>query len=413
MAEENKCPCCGDCVIINNEDKRRESNEKLYKRYCECRDFEIRSFWQNSIFIWTFLAICYTAYGLLISNYFHKDATDVFKLFFPFVSSVVCAVGVLLSHLWYRMAKALKANFASYEMAIWEMESFDNFLHCDRNYLIHNYWTNNENNRLSSPSKIVQYIGRISIIIWFILLGFGIYLGIENNFQKLYDIIYKHLIYNGFALCDDKHLIWFYILGYTICILLIIWLIVLLVKPLKVNRLNCLIASSRYRTSEEERVFKHIRNDLKTTLYNDNLSNVTYFEIKEKQVSFFFRDMKTLAEWKKKLTEYFKRNANSDKDEKINLKVSFPYDKIKQFYDDPLNTMTDKEKEVFDYIKKDDAFKDSSSLQVCYVTIIDNTLSVTIKGTDYKNDMNKITDVITNYMEKKSKFKSFKVSYSL
>ena len=42
----------------------------LYIQYWHCRDFEIQNLWQRSIFLGTFLILCFTGYGFFFVRLF-------------------------------------------------------------------------------------------------------------------------------------------------------------------------------------------------------------------------------------------------------------------------------------------------------------------------------------------------------
>lgn len=147
----------------------------VYERLQKNRELEIKNLWQRSIFLATFLVLCYTAYGTLIkdvlcSDCATKDNVPCLNLVLIFIS----LVGILMSILWICMAKGSKAWQEVYEDAISDYE--------------HRYWRDipdefhsdelkgdhNKRDRclLStkggpfSPSKINIVIGQISFLIW-------------------------------------------------------------------------------------------------------------------------------------------------------------------------------------------------------------------------------------------------------
>ena len=187
MAEnkEQKCPLCGqDLTDTARAGKARIENLKeLYKKYYEGRDYHLKRFWENSIFVWTFLMVCFTAYGILVSKFLDVKLHSDIKPYFPILSSFVCGVGFVLSVFWYKMAKASKVWYEVYENVIWEMESFNNEFHYDDKYLIHNYWSSKEGSKISSPSKIVIAIGALLIAFWISALIIGIGAG-EDLFKS-------------------------------------------------------------------------------------------------------------------------------------------------------------------------------------------------------------------------------------
>lgn len=137
----------------------------LYKRYQECRDAELKRFWEDSKYIWIFMAVCFTAYGCLVTKILGQDSAV--NHYHYVLSVAICIVGFILSYLWYKMAKSLKYWYEVFEIAIWEMESYANIFKFDSQYLIHNYWTTKEQeDHISSPSKIVIHISILLIVFW-------------------------------------------------------------------------------------------------------------------------------------------------------------------------------------------------------------------------------------------------------
>lgn len=155
-----------------------ENEQKMehLKRLRECRDLEIKNLWQRSIFLATFLVLCYTAYGKLIKDILCSDCT--IKENFPCLNLVlifISLVGILMSILWICMAKGSKAWQEVYEDVIAKYE---------KEYLSDDIQESYRSNKLTgdlnkrdrcllsvnggpySPSKINIVIGQISFVIW-------------------------------------------------------------------------------------------------------------------------------------------------------------------------------------------------------------------------------------------------------
>lgn len=183
MNEEEKMnsPECEQAIDGGNLSQHKDkSNLKiLYDKYYAGRDYHLKRFWENSLFIWTFLLICFTSYGLLMNKYIDEDLHDSVIQYFPILSSFICSIGIVLSILWFKMAKASKVWYEVYETVIWQMESFNNEFGYDDNYLIHNFWSSKDGKQISSPSKIVIAIGALLIAFWFLALGFGICISVN------------------------------------------------------------------------------------------------------------------------------------------------------------------------------------------------------------------------------------------
>ncbi|MBQ3617345.1 MAG: hypothetical protein II939_04205 [Bacteroidales bacterium] len=235
----------------------KDNTGDLYKRYQECRDQELKRFWENSKYVWTFLGICFAGYGVLLtSNSFF------IKTYFSVLSLFVSCVGIILSFLWLKMTQASKQWYEVYENAIWTIESYENKLHFDPNLLIHNFWASKNGDNAFSPSKIMFIIGKILIGVWLAAFLFSLYMFINYG----YPLYIKCPCTFG---------------------LLLIGIYVLVSE-----RITKHIISSPIRTKNEDKVFQNIKNDINTIFSNDD--EYLYFEIiKEgniKKVVFKFTD---------------------------------------------------------------------------------------------------------------------------
>lgn len=146
----------------------------IYERLQKNRELEIKNLWQRSIFLATFLVLCYTAYGALIGNMLNQCFNAEKICQYNIVVILTSFAGIIISVLWICMAKGSKAWQEVYEDAISDYE--------------HRYWRDipdefhsdelkgdhNKRDRclLStkggpfSPSKINIVIGQISFLIW-------------------------------------------------------------------------------------------------------------------------------------------------------------------------------------------------------------------------------------------------------
>lgn len=153
---------------MGDKNKGKHHIDRLYK----CRDMEIRNLWQRSIFLATFLVLCYTAYGALIGNmleicYLNSDRICRYNI----AAILLSFVGIIMSILWICMAKGSKAWQEVYEDAIDKYEEL---------YYPKGFHSNELSGRRSkrdrclfsvkggpfSPSKINIVIGQISLILW-------------------------------------------------------------------------------------------------------------------------------------------------------------------------------------------------------------------------------------------------------
>ncbi|MBO7440083.1 MAG: hypothetical protein J6U21_10450 [Bacteroidales bacterium] len=178
---------------MTNEEKAKKKREKklkeLYTRYNKCRDAELDRFWKNSVFVWVFLALCFTALGILIFDHYtqykcQKLHRGLSEDDYYFLSLIISVFGFILSNIWVWMAQGLKAWYEVFETAIWQMETYDNVFEFPKEYTINNFWiikdTNNSLQKFfvsSAPistSRIVILIGRLLTLLW--VCGFIIFL---------------------------------------------------------------------------------------------------------------------------------------------------------------------------------------------------------------------------------------------
>ncbi len=155
-----------------------EKNKIQLNRLYKCRDFEISTLWQRSIFLTTFLIALYTGYGALLLkaidiNYFRTLYNESIRLFLfiTLIFIVISLLGCLVSTLWVIMAKGSKFWYEYYEHLINNKEidlgistqNIDNNIQSYDNsiYLL-------KAGRYS-PSKINIIIGLISLCAWFII----------------------------------------------------------------------------------------------------------------------------------------------------------------------------------------------------------------------------------------------------
>jgi len=126
------------CDTTNNtneqNDKSLDNLKDLYKRYCDCRDQELKRFWEDSKYIWIFMSVCFTAYGFLMAKLLESKCG--INHYYYVYSIFISIVGLILSYLWFKMAKTLKYWYEVFEIAIWEMESYNNVFKYESKYLI-------------------------------------------------------------------------------------------------------------------------------------------------------------------------------------------------------------------------------------------------------------------------------------
>lgn len=107
--------------IKNLLEKANQSKDDInpYNVYCmlwKCRDFELSTLWQRSVFLGAFLIASYTGYGAIILKL--MDATEANRLYIHFSAIGVSCFGILFAALWILMMKGSKAWYEHYEAAI-------------------------------------------------------------------------------------------------------------------------------------------------------------------------------------------------------------------------------------------------------------------------------------------------------
>lgn len=146
----------------------------VYERLQKNRELEIKNLWQRSIFLATFLVLCYTAYGALIGNMLNQCLNAEKISQYNIAVILTSFAGIIISVLWICMAKGSKAWQEVYEEAIKTYES-EYFINIPDKYHSDNLKGDpgkRDRCLLStkggpfSPSKINIVIGQISFLIW-------------------------------------------------------------------------------------------------------------------------------------------------------------------------------------------------------------------------------------------------------
>ena len=183
MPVEKKCE--------NSRPEERLVLRDLYDNYWHCRDFEIKNLWQRSIFLGTFIALCFTGYGAFWGKaFFGKDGNliifDKESMMSHFFAALLTLLGLTFSQLWIFLAKASKAWVEIYERAICAIEikmkgCLSNVVGFNYNQLddyaqggIHRFDGSIDSchGGYFSPSRINIVIGKIAMLVMFIVLNF-------------------------------------------------------------------------------------------------------------------------------------------------------------------------------------------------------------------------------------------------
>ena len=98
-----------------------EKEKMILDNLYRCRDIEINSLWQKSMFLGTLLVLCFTGYGILLSSMIKESQKEV--LFnYNLLCFIVCFISIIFSRLWIYMFKGSKAHYELYERAISKFE---------------------------------------------------------------------------------------------------------------------------------------------------------------------------------------------------------------------------------------------------------------------------------------------------
>lgn|GEM_PF-287386 len=160
------------------------SKERIWDKMYQCRDFELSNFWQKSVFLFGFMALCFGGYGALVLKVI--DAPSISPSL-PYIYQYMCGIsllGIILSILWVYMAKGSKAWYEVYEKAIYAIEK-DIFKYGNSKYVM-GEWAKKMKKDVGltfldnrpgafSPSKINMVIGRIMLGVWSVCLFFSFY----------------------------------------------------------------------------------------------------------------------------------------------------------------------------------------------------------------------------------------------
>ena len=169
----------------------------LYEQYWHCRDFEIKNLWQRSVFLGTFLVLCFTGYGAFFGKAFFEGSTLVvlncgddasichieMKHLIAFFLAVV---GSFFSVLWIAMAKASKAWVETYERAIDVIEKEMTKNNCLKNFVSFNfhkfpdyYYVGKDTffddiifsskGGYFSPSRLNIVLGQTALVVWILV----------------------------------------------------------------------------------------------------------------------------------------------------------------------------------------------------------------------------------------------------
>lgn len=170
------------------------TKKELYTQYWRCRDFELSSLWQKSIFLSAFMLLCLTGYGMFFTSIFSSSSFNGFRgvkaIDINIVSLCIGSLGLVFSTLWILLSKSSKAWYEVYERSIASIELDDSDFMPYENiggFKVENlskYKTGESpifNQRLFSsngggfsPSRINIAIGHVLFVIWALIMSLHI-----------------------------------------------------------------------------------------------------------------------------------------------------------------------------------------------------------------------------------------------
>lgn len=152
----------------------KEIRETLYR----CRDFELTLLWQRSLFLFGFLSLSFTGYGVLAVQAVNgKNLLYIYEYMFG-----IALFGIILSIIWIYMVKGSKAWFEVYEDVVCSIEKETNpypkyrmgvYAENRRNDFGNSFWNNQAG--AYSPSKVNIMIGWIMFCIWSVCETISVY----------------------------------------------------------------------------------------------------------------------------------------------------------------------------------------------------------------------------------------------
>jgi hypothetical protein len=134
---------------------------KAYERACANRDFEIKLFWQRSLFFWGFVSVCFVGYFQISTS---KDG-------YPHELKLYCILlGLLFSVAWLLIIKASKHWQENWEAHI---DALEEYVTAPIFQIVNYSVPGNSSNPRSvhSVSKITEVMAYVVIVAWTGLLS--------------------------------------------------------------------------------------------------------------------------------------------------------------------------------------------------------------------------------------------------
>ena len=153
-------------LVFGTDEPERDKVEAALEKAHEIRQFEIRLYWQRSLFFWGFILTFFGAYMLLLSQ---EKLSNYIILALP----ILALIGLFSSFAWYH----IELGSASWQKN-WELHI--DFLEDHVTGRLHKTILGKENH-FFSLSTILRHFIIVIAFVWFVLLGYAGY----NLLEKL------------------------------------------------------------------------------------------------------------------------------------------------------------------------------------------------------------------------------------
>ena len=152
------------------------SAESVRSSYYEQYRHEIDAIWRNSTFLWTFEALIFGAYGVLLNSILHQGKIQATESHFTYyLLTGLIFIGMCTSTIWIALAKASKTWQEIYEAQITSLEQNRDYFKLPRKYamggssyryksLDSSLFTHNSGK--FSPGKINIFISQFVWLVW-------------------------------------------------------------------------------------------------------------------------------------------------------------------------------------------------------------------------------------------------------
>lgn len=183
----------------------------IYMSLWKCRDFELSHLWQRSIFLTTFLVICFTGYGCALMKICDilSDNNISVLLILNIVSIIIALLGIILSLFWIMMGKGSKAWYEKYEKALYNIERNSRYCHTivtqnmESDEVMHGGLPKTKTNESFfstdggsfSVSRINIAIGQVSLVIWYaIYFAHSIFLSFSDLILNSNQCLFRFIV---------------------------------------------------------------------------------------------------------------------------------------------------------------------------------------------------------------------------